>query len=260
MAPLGSWTEAAPFFYPMNDTAEVIPQPDPETMGPNELFGWLWHTKYGPEIAEVAAKEAARRADAFADGVTFTVCEEELRLMTPRDLLMLDGFENAFVCATEPTADDLAFILWTLNVQNDGSRSWRNHWRKGRCSQRVAQRTDFEADVSEVYHYLDRLWLDTPADEPPDIAGGQAKERKPSGVYCLAPLMVNVAGTLGAVDPMSGRLLADTPIPRLLQYQRSAVERKTGEAAATSFDSYRSRCLEEVNNIMQERRNKQKAG
>ncbi len=228
--------------------------PDVSMMGHGELFGFLWHTKYAPAIAEKMAKENERRADAFADGVTFTVCGEELRLMTPRDMLMLDGFENAFMCSNVPTLADLTFFLWTLSTQNDGARSWRNAWRKGRLAQRVAQRSGwFDDDVSEVYHYMDRLWLEEPADEPPGLDGKKV-ERKPSGVYCLAPLMVNVAGTIGAVDPMSGSLLADVPIPRLLQYQRSALERKTGETAATSFDSARSQCLEEVNNIMAERR------
>ncbi len=248
----------------MNETSEatLTEAPDLSSFGPNELFGYLWHTKYGPMIAAIAAKENERRVDAFADGATFTVFGEELRLMTPRDLLMLDGFENAFVCATEPTPADVHFLLWTLNLGNDGSRAWCNRWRKGRCFQRVNDRMhDFDEGVSEIYHYLDRLWLDTPADgEAADVEGGQREQRRPAGVYCLAPLMVNVAGTLGAVDPMSGLLLADTPIPRLLQYQRAASERKTGESAATSFDSYRSKCLEEVNQIMQERRNQQNAG
>ncbi len=225
-------------------------------MGPGELFGFLWHTKYAPEIAATLAAENERRADAFADGVTFTVCGEELRLMTPRDMLRLDGFENAFMTSEVPTLEDLQFFLWTLNVLNDGSRSLRNHWRKGRAEQRVRERaTWFEEDASEVYCYMDRLWLEAPADEPPG-ADGKQTQKKPAGVYCLAPLMVNVAGVIGAIDPMSGMLLADTPIPRLLQYQRSAIERKTGEAAATSFDSARSRCLEEVNNIMAARRAK----
>ncbi len=229
--------------------------PDVDTMGPNELAGYLWQTKYAPAIAETIARENERRTDAFADGATFTVCGEELRLMTPRDMLHLDGFENAFMCSNVPTPADLAFFLWTLSTQNDGANSWRNAWRRGRAYQRIAQRADlFDDDVSEVYHYMDRLWLEAPADESAPGPESRKEDRKPSGVYCLAPLMVNVAGAIGAVDPVSGRLLADTPIPRLLQYQRSAVERKTGESAATSFDSARSRCLEEVNAIMAARR------
>lgn len=222
-------------------------------MGPAELFHHLWSTKYGPRMAETVRTESERRADAFADNVTFTVCGEELRLMTPRDLLMLDGFENAFVCGRQPTEQDLQWFIWTLNSENDGSRSWRNLWRKGRCYARFETRPDFLEDVAEVYEYLDRLWLDTPADPMP--GDGQAEQQrrqqsKPATVYCLAPLLVNVAGIMGAVDPMSGRLLADTPIPRLLQYQRSALERKTGEQEAGSFDSWRQKCVNEVNQIV----------
>ncbi len=229
--------------------------PDLSMMGVAELYSFLWATKYAPAAAEVIAKENERRTDAFSDAATFKVCGEDIRLMTPRDMLMLDGFENAFMASNVPTSEDLAFFLWTLSVLNDGSRSWRNSWRRGRAFQRVALRAEFfDDDVSEVYHYMDRLWLEEPAEPAADIASQQKPERKPSGVYCLAPLMVNVAGTLGAVDPMSGRLLADVPIPRLLQYQRAASERKTGEAAATSFDSAKSKCLEEANAIVAARR------
>jgi hypothetical protein len=237
-------------------TATAEQGPDLSTFGPGQLFDYLWGTKYAPEMAEAARRESERRADAFVDGATFNVCGEEIRLMTPRDLLMLDGFENAFVCAAVPTPEDLQWFLWVLSVQNNGSPySWRNRWRKGRCYARVALREDFEADAGEVYAYLDRLWLDEPAAATKDEAG-ERKARKPATVYCLAPLLVNVAGSVGSVDPMSGQLLAHTPIPRLLQYQRAAIERKTGEQEATSFDSQRSRCLEEVNNIMAARRAK----
>lgn len=223
-----------------------------DSLGPNELYQHFWNTKYGPEMAATRRVEAERRTDAFVEGAAFMVCGETLRLMTPRDLLLLDSVDNAFVCMTEPTEADLAWFLWVLSQSNDGSRSWANRWRKGRLTARIGARTSLEDDASEVYHYLDRLWIDTSAES--EIEKGEKKERKPSGVYCLAPLLVNVAAVVGAVDPMSGRLLADTPIPRLLQYQRSAMERKNGEADATSFDSYRSRCLEEVNDTMAKRR------
>lgn len=220
---------------------------------PGQIFDHLWATKYAPEIAAVARREGERRTDAFADGVTYTVCGEEIRLMTPRDLLLLDGFENAFVCARTPDERDIVQFLWDLNATNDGTRSWANRWRKGRCAGRLSCRDDFDADVSEIYGYLSRLWLDEPAGEAADM-DGQSRARRPATTYCLAPLLVNVAGTLGATDPMSGLLLADTPIPRLLQYQRAAMERKTGEEEAGSFDSFRSRCMEEVNQITAERR------
>lgn len=225
---------------------------------PGQIFDHLWATKYAPEIEAVARRETERRTDAFADGVTLTVCGEEIRLMTPRDLLLLDGFENAFVCARVPEEKDIVQFLWDLNATNDGTRSWRNRWRKGRCAGRLAVRDDFDADVSEIYGYLSRLWLDEPAGDAAAMEGQPREMRRPPTTYCLAPLMVNVAGTLGATDPMSGLLLADTPIPRLLQYQRAALERKTGEEDATSFDSFRSRCMEEVNQITAERRSRGK--
>lgn len=229
-----------------------------QAMGPTELYHYLWATKYVPLINDTLRKEGERRMHAFADDVTFVVCGEELRLMTPHDLHLLDREDNAFVCATEYTKKDLAWFLWTLNVQNDGTDGWRNRFRRGKCYARIAARDDLDADAGEVYGYLDRLWIDTPADEAKgDGKGGEGqKDKRPPTVYCIAPLLVNVAISLqgSAIDPMSGRLLGFTPIPRLLQYQRAGMERKTGEREATSFDSYRSKCLEEVNNIMAARR------
>lgn len=235
--------------------------PNTDAMNPGELFGFLMATKYVPAYQETARRESERRTDAFADNVTYTVCGEEIRLMTPRDLLMLDGFENAFVCAGEPKDGDVRRFLWQLHVDNDGTGSWRMRVSKGRFEARMDARTSVEDDASEVYDYMDRLWPDTPADPfttPPDGAQ-DTRGRKPAGVYCLAPLMVNVAGAIGPIDPMGGKLLGDTPIPRLLQYQREAIERKTGEDAGTSFDSLKSRCLEEVNIIMANRRAKDAA-
>lgn len=237
----------------MTADAGAMTAPDPTaTMGHGELFNFLMGTKYIPAIQDTLRRENERRADAFADNVTYTVCGEEIRLMTPRDLLMLDGFENAFVCAREPSIADAQWFLWTLNIANNGrSHSWANRYRKGKHDARIALREDFECDCGEIYSYLDRLWLDEPADEATkDPVGVKRERRKPATVYCIAPLLVNVASSVGATDPMSGLLLADTPIPRLLQYQRAANERRSGEDAATSFDSMKSRCMEEVNNII----------
>lgn len=232
--------------------------PNIDAMNPGELFGFLMATKYVPAYQETARKESERRSDAFADGVTYTVCGEEIRLMTPRDLLMLDGFGNAFVCAGEPKDGDVRRFLWQLHTHNDGTNSWRMRIRKGRFEARMDGRTSVDDDASDIYDYMDRLWPDTPADpftKPPD--GVQdTRAGKPMSVHWLAPLMVNVAGAIGPIDPVSGKLLGDTPLPRLLQYQREAIERKTGEESGTSFDSLRSRCLEEVNIIMAERRAK----
>ena len=70
------------------------PAPTPEEQlkaailaGPETLYEYLWNTKYAPSIGVSLAEEASRRADAFADDVTFKVCGEDIRLITPKDLL-----------------------------------------------------------------------------------------------------------------------------------------------------------------------------
>ena len=227
-------------------------------MGHAELFHHLLNSKYVPAFMEKQRYESQRRMHAFADDVSITVCGEELRLMTPHDLHLLDREENAFVCAKEPTLQDLQWFLWCLSIQNDGTASLRNNWRRGRLYARVEALPDALEAFSDVYEYLERLWLEDPPETGKDGAGEAKKKKDPPSVYCLAPLMVNVAMALNgsSVDPMSGKLLGHTPIPRLLQYQRCGIEAKTGEREATAFDSLKSKCLEEVNQIIAERNKK----
>ena len=223
------------------------------------LFYFLWHGKYAPAIADKLKKESERRADAFVDGATFTVCGEELRMMTPRDLVLIDGFDNAFACATPPTEDDARFLLWTLNAKNSGRATPGNGWRRGRFHGRMDRIADWDAAFSEIYAYMDRIWVDSEPEESEEDKA-KRKDKKPPAVYFLAPLMVSVCSEMGAVDPMSGKLLADIPIPRLLQYQKSILTDKKGvsDAGYGTFDSWRSRCLEEVNTILAARRSANK--
>lgn len=219
-------------------------------MGPNELFGYLWATKYLPAIADRVKLDSQRRAEAFADA-TVTVCGEELRLMTPRDLLMLDGFESPFVTYQRlPSPEDCAFFIWQMHARNTRAGIW-NAWRRGRCYERIAVRPDLAEDVAEIEEYCARVFIDVP---PPE-AGNTGKERKPPSIYFLAAMLGDACAAIGPHDPMSGALLADTPIPRLIQYLRNA-ERKSGNSDAdlTEFDSQKSRCLSEVNEMIAARR------
>lgn len=223
--------------------------------GPEALYEYLWNTKYAPSIGEALAQEASRRADAFADDVTFKVCGEQIRLMTPKDLLYLDGTDNAFVVwQTEPMMKDVEFFLWQLNQQNNPSQPLRNAYRLGKFRNRVFRyviANGYDACVSEIFSFMDRVFIDLPS-------GGELTPEekkhvgKPPTVHSVAPLLVAVGSSLGPIDPMSGKLLGDTPIPRLIQYQRASDRRTSGKENYGNFDSMRSQCIEEMNRIMAE--------
>ena len=216
-------------------------------MGPAQLFNHLWTTKYAAAIASRMELEAQRKAESFVD-TALTVCGEEIRLMTPRDLLYLDGFENPFVTNKRlPDPIDCAFFIWTLSVKN---RAGLLNSRRQRAVYKNIARRDVAINVGEIEEYCSRVFIDVPPSAPKETS-----ERKPPGVYFLAGLLANLASDMGSIDPMSGELLADTPIPRLLQYVKSVrMHKDANEEDVTEFDSARNRCMEEVNLIMDARR------
>lgn len=222
------------------------------------MFNHLWGSKFLPEMAAELRRNDEKFSDAFTNA-TLTVCGEELRQLTGRDLLMLDGFENGFVCGRGiPDEGDRDMLLWALNVENDRTRKLKNLWRKGKFEARMQVRDadvsrNFEEDCAEIAQYMDRMYLDLGDDVESDEEKAKRQNRPPPCNF-LATLLVDVGARIGAIDPFSGSLLADSPIPRLIQYQRAA---RTGdEERATRFDSMRSRCLEEVNRILLARREK----
>lgn len=217
--------------------------------GPLDLFEHLWGTKYVPALNEEIAAEAARRSDAFFDDVCFTCCGEELRVMTPTDLHWLDGIDNCFVAGgAEPTEDDVAVFLWSLHAHNQPKRVLRTAFRRGRFKARLTQWLAFnglDEGVLEIFRYLDRVFIDLP-----DGQGKKNEERKPPTVHCIAPLLVNVAAFIGPTDPMNGRYLGLTPIPRLIQYQHAGEQRTATKQGYTVVDSWKTRCMAEVNEVI----------
>ena len=227
----------------MEDEIKAICQ-----QGPEALYNHVWNTHYVPLIQEEIADEASRRADAFAPNATFTVCDEELRVMTPQDLVFLDGMGSPFVAGgREAMFEDVDFFLWSLHRDNKKARPIRTAFLRGkfkaRLSRFVAENSVDDA-ILQVFAYLDRVFIDLP---PADTKA----ERKPPTVHCVAPLLVDVASILGPFDPMDGAKLGETPIPRLIQYQR-AKSNSSGKQQFGQFDTRRSQCLEHTNRLMAE--------
>lgn len=218
--------------------------------GREDLFQHIWNTRFAPIISAELADEAARYADAFADGATFTVCGEELRVMTPADLMFLDGMGSPFVAGgAEPTILDMEFFMWSLHSKNKPGWAIVNAFKRGRFSGRFLRwlnQNGLDAAILEIFRYMDRIFLDIPTGDM-----GSAEDVKPPTVHSIAPLLVAVSAGIGPRDPMTGKILGETPIPRLIQYNR-AINKQTGRDTVTQFDSRRSQCLEEVNKVMAE--------
>lgn len=230
--------------------------PDPlSSDNPQQLFDFLWATKYAHRQSEEAKREGEWMAESFIDA-SYTVAGEELRLMTPRDLCVLDGFESPFVTYRRvPDINDCCFIIWHLNTKNTG-RGVMNAFRRGRCYGRLMKQSrDLAFTVAEIEAYCERAFVGLPKEAKPAEGESVALNQRAATVHFMAPLMVDVAGVIGPIDPASGRILADIPIARLMQYKKTIARDNRGEGEAESdLEKRRSDCLQEVHEILSARR------
>jgi hypothetical protein len=215
-------------------------------------FDTVWSAEFAPQVAAARRVQTERRTEAFLD-ITLTVCGEELRQMTPADLLHLDALENPYACGAplaDITALDSAAFLWQLAALNDHTPSFANLWRRARFLRRLAT-TPADAQLAAILAYTGRIFADFPgsADSSAPSEAATNAFAPESKTYFLAPLLVEVASDIGHLDPMSGQLLAHTPLPRLAQYQRTLRERTSTEKDYTELDSLRNRCMDRVNQL-----------
>jgi hypothetical protein len=213
-------------------------------------FEQVWAAEFAPQVAAARRVQTERRTEAFLD-ITLTVCGEELRQMTPADLLHLDALENPYVCGA-PLADitplDSAAFLWQLAALNDHTPSFANLWRRSRFLRRIAA-TPADTQLTAILAYTGRIFADFPGSSESSPSPESSAFAPESKTYFLAPLLVEVASDIGHLDPMSGQLLAHTPLPRLAQYQRTLRERTSPEKDYTELDSLRNRCMDRVNQL-----------
>jgi hypothetical protein len=237
------------------DAAKAI---DISRMSHGELFVHVWNNEIRPAFNEKAKRDAERRVDAFAE-TTVTLCGEEVRMMTPRDLFVLDACENPLVSGGIPDEADCARFVWTLHASNNGRDTFANRFRKGRIIQRIMSRPDLAETVAEIEEYVDRMLLDQTDESekqktPEEIEQAKA-ERKQPNTHFISPLLINVASDIGHCDPMTGKLLGDTPLPRLIQYARD-IQKSKGNADADGdrlTERLQRKCMERVNAIIAER-------
>jgi hypothetical protein len=211
-------------------------------------FEAVWAEEFAPQVAAARRRHTEALTEAFLE-VSLTLGGEEVRQMSPADLLHLDALGNPFV-AGSPDGElqfiDAAGFIWGLAEANDHTATLANLWRRHRCLRRLAGR-ELHALAVEIKAYLDRMLLDpSPASSAVPTSDIFAPD---SRTHFIAPLLVAVASDIGHLDPMTGRLLAHTPLPRLLQYQREILARTQPEKVYTETDSLRNRCMDRVNQL-----------
>lgn len=227
----------------MLETASTPPAPRRYT------FDEVWAAEFEPAYREHRRRAAEHRTEAFLD-VALDLCGEEVRQMTPHDMLHLDALGNPFIAgAPDGTVHflDCAGLIWQLHVDNTHTASLANLWRRSRVLRRLAS-IDIAVVVPAIIAYVDRMLLDPAKAPAPASADSTALSPEPK-THFLAGLLVNLSSDLGHIDPMSGLLLAQTPLPRLLQYSAAIASERQSERIRDEADSLRNRCLARMNDL-----------
>jgi hypothetical protein len=206
----------------------------------------LWNDNYAERFAALREREDQARAEAFVE-LPRMVAGEPLRLMTARDLHLLDGAANVYVCGGDPTADEnaeghLAALLWQLHAQRPAFAGIRSAWFYGRFMGRLRRRSrSYIRSLEEVRDYLDFIFFDAPKNDDTD--------RRPFGGSFLVPLLGAVAAEFGSFDPVTGRPWGDVPLPQIFHWKKLVGHRLLGRdfIDLNPSDKLRSEFLEELN-------------
>lgn len=225
--------------------------PDPSSISPAPAKRWtfdeVWAAEFEPKARESRRRLSEHRTEAFLD-VAITLCDEPVRQMTPEDMLHLDAMGNPFISGSDDGIDfiDCAGFIWQLHVANSHTSGLANLWRRHRFLRRLSV-WEVKNLAVDICAYVDRMLLDPAKTEaPPQTDSSLRQEPK---THFLASMMVNLAGDIGHQDPMSGRLLSQIPLPRLLQYASVIASEKNAERDRDETDSLRSRCLARLNEL-----------
>lgn len=194
----------------------------------------IWQEKFAARFAAERTAEDERRKIAFLD-VTHVVCGEEVRCMTARDILILDGLQNPFVSGGSIAPAQIPQFLWLLSVDNDPRRPVRSAFKKGRMIGRARQ-LDYSKAIEEIGDFVDMMFLDSPTGGKPERDGGEGRGLQ---TCFLAPLLVRLACEMGALDPASGLPFIESPLPRLFQYLKTLRAKAEGKEFADSSPSDR---------------------
>jgi hypothetical protein len=192
----------------------------------------IWRDKFAEKFARERTQEEERRKVAFLD-LTYSLCGEEVRTMTARDMLLLDGLRSPFLVGGQIAPAHIPQFIWLLSVDNDLSRPLRTSWKKGRLIGR-SRKWNYDEAVAAIDDYIGEMFLDAPAGGKPDDG-----ERRGIQTCFLAPLLLRLASEIGATDPASGLPLIESPLPRLFQYLKTMRAKAEGKEFNDSSPSDR---------------------
>jgi hypothetical protein len=192
----------------------------------------IWATQFAARYEAEVAEEAIRREIAFLDAPV-SLCGEQVRQLTPADLLTLHHLRNPFVRGGDSIRPGhVAQLLWLLSVENrPGLGLW---WRRRKFCKRIGK-LDAAATYRDVEDFIDAMFLDAPQ--------GVKSEGKPPGVCFLASLAVTLATELGWTD----QHIFSRPIPALFQYLKELKRRGDDKPDYSPSDRLKSEFLAILN-------------
>lgn len=211
----------------------------------------LWVETYGPKWAAIREREVSLREQAFIDWES-VVLGERIRQITLGDLLLLQGAGNPFVAGGRaPEVADIVQFLWVLHAENKGN-AFRRGWNLGRMKGRllnVKSADPMTTCCDAIHAYLNDVFQDAPR--------GSSEKKRPLGACFMAPILVCVAGKLGAVDPASGKAWASCPLARIFQYMKAIAREELGSKHKdfSPSDKVMSDWLDHTNRLAQQTQN-----
>lgn len=168
-----------------------------------------------PGLREAREKERQNRALAFSD-VPWTVCGQEVVVLTPRHRLEFQLVRNAFAVGGEVTRKDIYIFLWRLHPRFK-KRVWFGSlaWFARRKTSRLVKAVDISTARHEITAYLAAMIQDLPE------SGGTRDTVNPPELY-VHWLASEMDFYLSRYNGFSMTALMDTPYLVLQQIYRAA--------------------------------------
>jgi len=163
------------------------------------------------ELRVAIKRENDVRDASFLD-LTTSICGVEIRQMTPRDMLILDGIGNPLMSNQYPSPAQLADFLWKLSLEfklNAPFRRWL-------FAMRVRKMNYFKA-VQACWKYLEITFQDSPA--------SSGLQSTPYASW-VAHLVVDLG------SPAEAQKILNTPLRQLLQF-RNVIRKNNNPNAPT---------------------------
>jgi hypothetical protein len=164
-----------------------------------------------PGLREAIKRENDIRDASFLD-LTANICGVQIRQMTPRDLLILDGIGNPLMSGGLPSPAQLADFLWKLSPRYQEGNSVRRF-----LFGRSIRRLDYIEAVRACFKYVDETFQDSPA--------SSGYSSTPYVGWC-AHLICSLSS-----NPVEAEMwILNTPLKRLFQYLKVIRRRNDPEA------------------------------